>query len=172
VLTTLNDNFQTHNQFYGPQIGTKLGWRYNFITVDLAAKIALGEMHESVDINGNITQSGANASNPGTFRGGLFAQPTNIGHQSHDEFVVVPEIQVKVGCEIVTGVRAFVGYNFMYVSDVVRPGSQVDRNLNLTQSPISSIGGGSLQGQASPQPLFNRESYWANGVSFGLELKF
>ncbi len=168
-LTTLNDNFQTHNQFFGPQIGAKLGWRYNFLTIDVIAKLALGDNHESVDINGSLTETGG--ASPGTFRGGLFAQPTNITNTQRDEFIVVPEIQIKLGCEIVHNVRAFVGYDLVYISQTVRPGEEVDRNLNLSQSPITSSTP-ALQGAANPAPLFNRSDFFANGVTFGLEIKF
>jgi hypothetical protein len=172
AVTTLNDNFQTHNQFFGAQIGAKLGWKWNFLTVDVIGKVAVGETHETVDINGVATQSGANAPTPGTFRGGFFAQGTNIGRFSQDQFSVVPEIQVKLGCEIIPGVRAFVGYDLVYWNQVARPGAEIDRGLNLTQSPVSNIGNGSLQGPARPSPLFNHTDYWAEGVSFGLELRY
>ena len=108
---------------------------------------------------------------PGSFVGGYFALPTNIGRQSRDDFTVVPELTLKVGCDILPGVHAFVGYDLLYWSQVVRPGSEVDRNINISQStPIS--GGGTLVGPAAPLPLFNKTDFYANGITFGVELRF
>ena len=66
--------------------------------------------------------------------------------------------------------RAFVGYDFMYWSQVVRPGNQVDRNINLSQSAV--FGSGALTGPAYPMPLFNRSDFWAQGLNAGLEFRF
>ena len=79
---------------------------------------------------------------------------------------MVPEITIKLGCEIVPGVNAFVGYDFLYMSQVNRPGSQVDRNLNLSQSPL--FGTGTLAGAANPLPLNNKVDFTANGWMLGL----
>jgi hypothetical protein len=66
--------------------------------------------------------------------------------------------------------RAFVGYDFLYWNQVVRPGNQVDRNINLSQSAV--FGSGTLSGPATPAPLFGRSDFWAQGITFGLELRF
>jgi hypothetical protein len=60
----------------------------------------------------------------------------------------------------------------MYWSQVVRPGSQIDRNINLSQSVILGNTNGILTGPASPMPLFNRTDFWAQGLSVGFELRF
>jgi hypothetical protein len=52
-------------------------------------------------------------------------------------------------------VTLFAAYDFLYLSEVVRPGDQIDHNL-----------------VPSPLPIFNRTDFWAQGVSFGLEVKF
>src|SRR5206468_4254126 len=79
----LNDLFATRNQFFGSQIGSRLFVVYDCFTLDITTKIALGMTHEVIDIAGDISQTGPNPLTPpglGTFPGGLFAQPTNIGH--------------------------------------------------------------------------------------------
>ena len=66
--------------------------------------------------------------------------------------------------------RLFAGYDFLYWNQVVRPGSQIDRNVNLTQSTL--LGNGALTGSASPNPLFSRTDFWAQGMTFGFEFRF
>ena len=166
----LNDHFDTQNQFYGGQIGSRVSWQRDRFSVDVTGKLALGVTHQVVNTYGDITQSGPGAFAPGTFPGGLFTQPSNIGRRSADEFGVVPTIELKLAYQITPRIRAFAGYDFMYWNQVVRPGNQIDRNINESQSPI--FGGGALVGQASPAPLFNRSDFWAQGVNFGLEFRY
>ena len=172
-VSNLADSFQTRNEFYGAQIGGKLGYHWNMLSLDVIGKLALGDTHQVSDVMGISSQTGAVAPTPGTFPGGLFAQPTNIGRRSHDEFTVVPELELKVGCCICPGVHAFVGYDILYWNEVVRPGNQIDRSLNLSQSPvISQNPNATLVGPANPAPMFNRSDFYANGLTFGLELRY
>ncbi|MBI3408029.1 MAG: BBP7 family outer membrane beta-barrel protein [Planctomycetes bacterium] len=168
--TVLNDHFDTRNQFYGGQIGVRASWQRDRLGVDVTGKVALGANHQVVNIQGDITQSGIGAFAPGTFPGGLYAQPTNIGRRTVDEFSVLPAVDVRLSYQISQRLRATVGYDFLYWNQVVRPGNQIDRNINPSQSPI--FGNGALVGQASPTALFNRSDFWAQGVSFGLEFRY
>jgi hypothetical protein len=166
----LQDNFDTRNQFYGGQLGVRLNFVQNRLAASLTGKLALGSTYQEVDISASATQSGTAAPVAGTFAGGFFTQPSNIGRRSHDLFTVVPEAQVKIGYEISRGWQAFVGYDLLYWNQVVRPGDQIDRNLNLTQSPV--FGGGTLVGPAQPAVPFNRSDFWAQGFSFGFVFRF
>jgi hypothetical protein len=58
-------------------------------------------------------------------------------------------------------VRVFVGYIFRYISDVVRPGDQIDPRVNS-----ASVG------SKEPMPLFNLNDFYAQGITFGVMLKF
>ena len=69
------------------------------------------------------------------FTGGVLALPSNIGHFNHNAFSFVPEIGVNVGYQILPCLRGFVGYNFLYSTNVIRPGTSIDRSLDVTQIP-------------------------------------
>jgi len=166
---TQNDLFSTRNQFYGGQIGSRITWQNNRFSVDLTGKLAAGVTHEAVDALGVSTQTGPGGVN-GTFPGGFFAQPSNSGHFTGNQFSLIPSAQLKLSVLITSQLRAFIGYDFMYWTNVVRPGNQVDHNINLTQSAV--LGAGSLMGPAYPAPLFNRSDFWAQGFNLGLELRF
>jgi hypothetical protein len=103
--------------------------------------------------------------------GGVFALPTNIGRTSHNVFAVVPEGIFKIGIKMGDSGRFFVGYNFIYLSDAVRPGDQVDRSINPTQ--VAALNpAGVLSGIDRPRPLFNRSDFWAQGLMIGLETRY
>jgi hypothetical protein len=137
------------------------------VSLELAGKLALGTNHERVSINGTTTISADGLTNPGTFPGGIFAQPSNIGTTARNQFAVIPEGQLRIGYQLRPHILATVGYDVLYWNQVVRPGSQIDRSVNPTQTL-----GGALVGPASPAPQFNRTDFWVQGMSFGLEFRY
>jgi hypothetical protein len=167
---TGTDNFSTRNQFFGAQLGVKAEKQIGQFDGSVVAKVALGDNYQTVSINGNSVVSGFGLPS-GTSSGGIFTQATNIGQQSRNQFAVVPEAQVQLGYTISSGIRLFVGYDFIYLSNVVRPGDQIDTTLNFTGSPVISPGS-TLTGAARPMPLFNGSSFWAQGVKFGASYLF
>jgi hypothetical protein len=167
------DDFRTRNQFYGGQLGAKVEMSFGRFFAAVLGDVSLGENHESVTINGIsiVTPVGGPAV---ITPGGIFAQTTNIGRQTHDEFAVVPEVQLRLGAKLTNSLRAFVGYDFVYVSNVARPGDQIDRTLNFTTN--QAVNGSPtplpLLGAARPAPLFNHTDFWTQGITFGMELRF
>ena len=65
----------------------------------------------------------------------------------------VPEANLNVGFRLTDHISASVGYNFLWVADVVRPGDQVDRVVNFAQTP--------LVGSAQPSALDCSTPSWA-----------
>jgi hypothetical protein len=142
--------------------------RLNRLFANLTGKIALGDTHQTVDINGvtTITTPGGLA----TVRpGGLLALPSNTGHFSRDEFSVVPEGGVNVGYQATNNLRVYVGYTFLYCSNVVRPGDAIDLRVNSTGVPTSLV---PPSGPAAPVFTFRGSDFWAQGIVFGMELLF
>ncbi len=162
----LTDRFETQNDFHGGVIGASAEFWVNNLSVRLLGNVALGVTRQRVQINGStvITVPGTPSEE---FVGGLLALPTNIGSYSRNEFAVVPEVGLRIGYQVTCNIRATVGYNLIYWSDVVRPGDQIDLVINPTQLPP-----GTLEGAARPAFNFNSSDFWAQGVSFGLELRF
>jgi Putative beta barrel porin-7 (BBP7) len=179
-VTTLSDSFQTSNQFYGGQIGIRLGAEFDRFSLDITGKFAAGSAHQLVDIQGAITQAGPNPLVPpglGTFRGGLFAQSSNIGvHDANPlsiPFMILPSLELKLAFQLTPHIRAIAGYDFLYWTQVLRPGNQINHNVNLSQNAVLDPNGvGTLVGPAQPAPLLNRSDFWAQGISFGLEFRY
>jgi hypothetical protein len=98
-------------------------------------KVGLGAMQQTVDISGSlVTNDFTNFGPTQTFPGGYFALPSNIGTYNRAVFAVLPELGLNIGFQITSWASVFVGYTFLYTNDVVRPGKQVNRNINPTQS--------------------------------------
>src|SRR5262249_57030517 len=93
------DTFATRNNFYGGQLGVDGEYRFQKFFVGGQFKLALGVMHQVVDINGAtvLLPVGLPAQ---VGRGGLLAAPSNMGHFDADRFAVIPEVGVKVGYQV------------------------------------------------------------------------
>ncbi|MBI1831104.1 MAG: BBP7 family outer membrane beta-barrel protein [Planctomycetes bacterium] len=167
---TFYDHFGTRNQFYGGNIGLKGEWNSGIFFANAVAKIALGANHQSIDIDGAFSDPQPYfIRNYGAGKGGIFAETSNSGNTSRDRFCVVPEAQVNIGVNLTRNIKAFAGYDFVYLSSVVRPGDQIDRNINLTQNASGPNGSSAtLIGQASPSLTPRSSSFYAHGANFGL----
>jgi hypothetical protein len=165
------DQFGTRNNFYGGQFGVDWEWRFGRAYLGVTGKLAMGVMHEEVSINGVTTLIPAATGVPVSAPGGLLALPSNMGNYSRNQFAVIPEVGLKVGYQITNHLSAYMGYNFMYVSNVVRPGDQIDRAINSNQLPFRGTGG-LAGGPARPTFVFRDTSFWAQGLMWGLEYRY
>jgi hypothetical protein len=165
VTDTYNDSFQSSNQFIGGQLGVRANAQYGIFFMGATLNAALGTNMESSTVGGSTTQSSAGVAS--TYAGGILTQPSNIGSQSQTVLSVVPQVQFKLGVELVPNVRIFAGYDFLYWTNVVRASNQVDHTVNPSQSF-----GGTLSGPTNPAPMFNQSNYFIQGVSVGMEVRF
>jgi hypothetical protein len=164
------DDFRTSNQFYGGQLGGRIGYHRDRLSVDMTAWVSLGSTYQSLYIGGYgvfIPPTGIGAQySPG----GIFAQPTNMGRYWAWDFTVVPEAQLKIGYRVWRNLRLTAGYDLLYWSSVIRPGSQINRDVNLSQSTL--LGSGTLSGPAQPVAPLNRTDLFANGLTVGFDLRW
>lgn len=168
----VTDRFGTVNRFYGGQLGMRTQQRRGNWILDLTGKVGLGPNHETVNILGQTM-----ASFPGTgttTSGGVLALPgANYarGNATTDYFAVVPEIKCQIGYQITQALSAHVGYDFLYISGVARPGNHIDTNINPRLIP-SSPAFGTTSGPINPNLSIRQEDFWAQGINFGLSVKY
>jgi hypothetical protein len=163
------DSFRTRNEFVGGQLGSQVEMRWGRLYTHVLGKVAVGNVHQVVDVRGDTTAAGGTG--PATLPGGVLALGSNSGRQTHDEFGVLPELNLNVGYEIRPGLRLYAGYTCLYLNDVTRPGDQINTTINPAQVPISPQYG-SLGGPAQPTPLFNHSDFWTQGINVGLALRY
>jgi hypothetical protein len=159
------DQFVTQNEFHGGQLGVAAEYQGCCWSLELLAKVALGNMHERVLIDGRTTTTQPNLP-PVTSLGGLLAQGTNIGVYERDRLAFIPEVGINLGYDVNPCWRLSAGYSFVYWSNVVLAGNQIDRAVNLSQNP------GPIVGPARPAFAFHRTDYWAQGLNFGLQYRW
>jgi len=165
----VGDEFLTRNQFIGGQVGFDAEWRWNRWVLNVKPKIAIGVNHQTVKIDGYQSVQRGGATLP--FVGGLLALPSNIGRHERNRFAVVPELGVNLGYQITDNLTATIGYTFMYWTNVVRPGDQIDRVLDINQIPNFRPPAPAAP-QRRPVVPFKESGFWAQGMNLGLEYRY
>jgi hypothetical protein len=168
---TVTDEFRTENHFYGGTVGLARERRRGRFFTSLTGKISLGQVEQQVSINGAQTIHFTNGST-GQFTGGLLAVPGNIGTYSQRKFAVVPEIGFNVGMQVTPRLRAFVGYNFLYINSILRPGQEIDSTIDVTRIPNFPVAGVAALPITRPTPQLKDTDFFVQGVSFGLQWRW
>jgi hypothetical protein len=166
VNFVVNESFYSKNTFNGGQIGLAGELRRGRLFVSGRGLIALGNTCQEIEIGG-VTRFVLPGQLLQQYTGGLLAQPTNIGKYAFDSFSVVPEATVSVGYNVTDGIRASIGYTFLYWNNVTRAGNHIDTVVNTSQIP-----NGVLVGPARPAFVRQETDFWAQGINFGLEIRF
>ncbi len=165
-----SDSFSTRNSFCGGQVGVRWQEAFGKLNLGVTGKIALGATEQRVAIDGfsvlNTPGAGVTVA-----PGGILAQTTNGGTHSRSVFSVVPELGLNVGWQFTPWLSANLGYTYLYWSDVVRPGAQIDPRVNPFVVPTDqNFGGGPSTGH--PAFVFHSSDFWAQGLNVGLTLRF
>jgi Putative beta barrel porin-7 (BBP7) len=164
----ISDSFLTRNSFHGGEVGTAIEMGRNRWTLDMLMRLALGGVKQEVEIAGQTRLTPTTGSPIETFTGGVLAQTSNIGTYSRNEFAVIPELNANLGFYLTPRLRTIVGYTFFYFSNVLRPGDQIDLDVNPDLIPPQ----GNVVGLARPGFEFRETSYWAQGINVGLDFRW
>jgi Putative beta barrel porin-7 (BBP7) len=164
------DQFNVANNFYGGQLGVRASYDVARFFFNTTGKLALGSTFETVSVDGGTaTNAGGYATAPGSY----LSQPSNLGTTTRNQFAVVPEMNLNVGFRLRPWASIIVGYSFLYISSVARPGEQVSHVVNPTQSSaISNYFPANPSGPALPGLHVHNTDFWAQGLNFAFELRF
>ncbi|WP_254510450.1 BBP7 family outer membrane beta-barrel protein [Anatilimnocola floriformis] len=154
----LLDQFNTENQFNGLILGVLTEHQVCCLTLRGKARVSVGNMHQSVLINGSTSVNGVVDPNQ---PGGLFTASSNIGNYSQDQFAAVTETGLSLGYYITPRTQLTVGYNLMYWSNIVRPGEQINTVVDDVNVPPTS-----------PTFQFHTTSFWVQSLTLGLNCEF
>jgi hypothetical protein len=166
------DSFRTNNNFYGLQVGVDASWESDWWYVDGFANLALGGNDQSVNIDGSTTlfTPTGNLVAPG----GILALPTNIGNDSRTRFAAIPEFGLTFGVHVLPHVWLTAGYTLLLWNEVLRPGSQIDHQVNATLIPLNQ-GPFAVPVTASPnhpQFSFAEDFFWIQSLNVGVNIRY
>ena len=163
----VRDSFKTENSFSGIELGFVREIPMGRWWFETNSRLALGTNSQTVIIDGStdLVEAGV----PETFEGGLLAQRTNIGGHSRSEFCVVPELGVTLGFHVTPRFSINGGYSFVYISNVVRAGDQIDTDVNPGLLPVEQD---PLSGALRPRFMFRQTDFFAHGFTAGADFRF
>ena len=95
---------------------------------------------------------------------GTSAMPASEGHFTANEFAAVPQGQVRLRYDLTPWIRVTVGYDALHVSNVIRPGDQINRDIPRGKTFQQ---GGTPASSMSPASLFKTRDFYAQGVNAG-----
>lgn len=162
------DKFDTYNDFHGFELGVVWERHHRCWFVEAAGKIALGNNHQVVDIFGTTVFTAPGAA-PVTDTGGLLAQRTNIGRHTRNDFTAIPEVGFTVGYHVTPRLSLTFGYTLLYWGRVLRPGEQIDLDVNPDLLPEERV---PFEGALRPRFVFNDTDFWAQGINLGLDYRW
>ena len=137
-------------------------------------RCAFGVLDQVADITGGQTLTFANGTTTKT-AGGLLALPgANIGVFDHHQFAVLPEVSLNIGYQLTSHTRLFIGYDFLFLGNALRPGGTIDTTVDAARIPNFPLPGAPapLPGAPRPGPYFTTSDFFAQGINFGLQFRW
>jgi hypothetical protein len=164
------DQFRTNNDFFGGQIGIKGDYAFNcWMSLGFYGKAAFGVTEQKYKSEGWTTWESSVFGDQYAV-GGVLVQPNNMVHEKKWKYAWVPEAGVNFSIEPFSHLRFLVGYSFLWWSKIVRPGEQINNEVNSGQIP----GNAAFYTPAVQKPNnhLKETSFWLQAVNFGVSFDF
>lgn len=159
------DSFRARTEFHGAQFGGRVEYRRDMFTLTAFGKGGAGATVQTLRVAGNTTLLRADGSRA-VLPGGVRALPSNSGRDTNTDFSLLGETGIEIGLQLTKRASLRVGYNLLYVTDLLRPASAVSPVVSLGQVPIDpSFGSGT--GAARPVIAFRSSDFLAHGLTLG-----
>ena len=159
TVSTTVDQFRARNDFNGGILGLMWQRDCDVWTWNVLARMSLGNMHETIDIDGSSTIA-VPGQTPTTTPSGVYTAASNIGRQSRNEFTAITEVGLNLAYRFAPCTQLRVGYSFLYVNDVLTAASAINPTI------------GTAGGNTQPQFTFKHSDYWLQGLNLGITREF
>lgn len=157
TVSTIVDQFNTRNQFNGAILGLQWERKCGVWTWQTMGRMSLGNMHETLFVNGSTTIASPGQTTQ-TTTGGLFTAGSNIGRHSRNEFTAITEFGLNLGYRFSPCTQFNLGYTLIYINDVIQPAKNID----------TSLGGSS----GHPLVAFQHSDFLIQGLNLGVTREF
>lgn len=163
-----DDQFTTRNTFNGLDLGGRVEFAYDALSLEVVGKVAVGYLNRHSNINGSQVVSVPGT--PSVFRrGGFLALGSNIGSRESHDWTGVPELAVNLTWQVNENFALRVGYWSLWWLNIGRPSNLLDTTINPNQIPPSTV---SSVGQRPFPNLRPQSDIYINGLTLGAEFRF
>jgi Putative beta barrel porin-7 (BBP7) len=169
--TEVNDVFRTHNHFSGAQLGGRINWASGPFFINLGGKAAIGGVEQIVNIYGTSSLVTQGIATPVTLPGGILAVPSNGGLHHRSEFCFLPEGTFTCGIDITQNIRVQVGYDILYLSSVVRPGTHVSAAVD-TRQVVTDVNFNPAVTVTDPRFQWHATNFYVQALSVGMTIRY
>ncbi|MEM9364886.1 MAG: BBP7 family outer membrane beta-barrel protein [Planctomycetota bacterium] len=160
TTAVVDDRFQTTSEFHGGQLGLQGNYREGCWSFDLLFKLGFGQLRREAERTGRTVID--NGIPPASVTDeGLLVRASNSGTQTDHTFGWVPELDLSLGWHRYPRFDVTVGYYLIAVSDALRVSGAMD--------PLGRVNTAFPVGDALPTPGFRYETFYAQGIQFGLK---
>lgn len=162
------DTFAVENEYHGGHFGLQGDFRYGRWGLEMLAKFAFGNMHQTVQIEG-VGEFRDLGGNPFPTSGLLAQASTNAGTHIQDRFSFMEDVKVAIAYWPSSRFKISAGYSLMYWSSVVRPGEHIDYGvdgrilLDPTNPPANAV---------RPAFSFRPVGFFIHGMNLSMEYRF
>lgn len=161
AIERFRDDISALNQFHGGQIGLAGEYRVGRWFLSTTAKMAFGAVFTDTEANGKFRVNGV------VMPYGFYSRPGENGSREETRFGVMPTTALTFGRQIGKHGRVFIGYNFLYMNNLVRGPDVIDPTPPVT---------GSNPFQVNPANPSRRDAttsdLWVQTLNLGLEWRF
>jgi hypothetical protein len=161
------DLFGVHNRYYVPQVGVSAEVGFTRCSLRASCKVGVGLLDVDAKAEGATLIRTANGT-ARQFGGGVLAPPAGAGAAQESGLAIIPELALTADYQLTSWCRARVGYDFLFVSRVVRAGG-LPGGLRSSQVPQLSSYDPIVPVNV---PALRDESFWAHGLAAGLEIRY
>jgi hypothetical protein len=120
--------------------------------------VALGRLRQQLHLDGStkiaVPEDGSHGTQTLVYEGGLFTQPTDIGHYTRSRLAALPEVDVDLEYHLTERFSLIFGYTVLGLNRVLRTGDQIDAAVGQQNSPV----------------LLREAGFWAQGIRVGVQL--
>jgi len=168
------DRVRVWNNFVGPQVGFDADAKFAGFFINARIKAAVGPVFQTGQVASTTTVVNNDPTRPSPAglanAGGLLSGPGDIGSHTRTRYGFVPELNLKVGYQVLNGLRVYAGYDGLYMGHMARAG--VSTTTNSLSTSVTAPGGTNSFGASQPSFRLADQDAWVQGLSMGFELMF
>jgi hypothetical protein len=167
----VRDQFDALNKFHGGQVGVQSLFYSGRWFVGATGKVAFGATNQRVIVDGASAATNIAAGTNSQVLGGLYANASNIGRYRTDHFAILTDLNLNLGYNFTRWLTGTVGYNFVHLSAVARPGNMYNGRVDPSLVPTSGTYG---TGAVGPVGAFTypQDDFFLHGLNFGFQIRF
>ncbi len=161
------DSFGAKNTFNGLDLGLRTNYLWSDrLSLNVLTKVAVGNMHRTVDIRGRTKTTVGVSSEPNL--GGVLALSSNIGEYRSNDLAVLPEAGANLVWNFRSNMNLRLGYSLIYLTKATRADNHIDFTVNPNLFPPK------VEAATPARPGYqeNHNDFWIQSLNLGVDVTF